>query len=158
MRDTRNKTDTIAGLTVEPGSAKGQPLVLAEPLSFWGGYNSSSGAIVDPAHPNRGATMRNRILLMTRSKGSSSSSSVLAEAIRNGTGPLAIVMLESDLIVALGAIVARELYGIQVPIVVVDSDAWQRLVKIDSELLVQADALCDATISWSRQPARKHSA
>jgi len=42
---------------------------------------------------------------------------VLAEAIRAGTAPAAIVLRESDPIVALGAIVARELYGIEVPVV-----------------------------------------
>jgi hypothetical protein len=43
---------------------------------------------------------------------------VLAEAIRAGTAPAAIVLLEPDPIVALGAIVARELYGTAVPVVV----------------------------------------
>jgi predicted aconitase with swiveling domain len=43
---------------------------------------------------------------------------VLAEAIRAGTAPAAIVLLEADPIVALGAIVARELYGVSVPVVV----------------------------------------
>ena len=67
-------------------------------------------------------------MLMERAKGSSSSSSVLAEAIRNGTGPAAIVMRERDLIVGLGCIVASELYGLHVPVVVVGDATWQALV------------------------------
>jgi predicted aconitase with swiveling domain len=43
---------------------------------------------------------------------------VLAEAIRAGTAPVAIVLSEPDPILALGAIVARELYGRAIPIVV----------------------------------------
>jgi predicted aconitase with swiveling domain len=43
---------------------------------------------------------------------------VLAEAIRAGTAPAAIVLGEADPILPLGAIVARELYGTVVPIVV----------------------------------------
>ena len=71
-------------------------------------------------------------MLMERAKGSSSSSSVLAEAIRNGTGPAAIVMRERDLIVGLGCIVASELYGLHVPVVVVCESTWQVLVGLGS--------------------------
>jgi predicted aconitase with swiveling domain len=43
---------------------------------------------------------------------------VLAEAVRAGTAPAALVLGEPDPIVALGAIVAEELYGSAPPIVV----------------------------------------
>ena len=49
-----------------------------------------------------------------------------------------MVMLEADLIVALGAIVARELYGVVMPIVVVDAAVWQRLCDIEGPLTVTA--------------------
>ena len=53
-------------------------------------------------------------------RGSSSSSSVLAETIRNRVGPAAILLVSSDPILALGCLVAEELYGIHVPVVVLD--------------------------------------
>ena len=56
-----------------------------------------------------------RMLVMPCGRGSSSSSYVLAEAIRAGTAPAAIILREPDRIMALGAIVARELYDIAVP-------------------------------------------
>jgi predicted aconitase with swiveling domain len=49
-------------------------------------------------------------------RGSSSSSSVLAEAVRAGCAPAAILLGEPDLILAVGAAVAKELYGIRVPV------------------------------------------
>jgi hypothetical protein len=55
---------------------------------------------------------------MPSGRGSSSSSSVLAESIRAGTAPAAIVLGEADPILALAAIVARELYGKTTPVVV----------------------------------------
>lgn len=110
------------------GQGRGAPLWLAEPLSFWGGYDAEQGRIVEAGHPQNGARLAGRVMLMERAKGSSSSSSVLAEAIRNGTGPAAIVMRERDLIVGLGCIVASELYGRHVPVVVVDESAWRSLV------------------------------
>jgi predicted aconitase with swiveling domain len=101
------------------GTAEGAALVLDEPLSLWGGLDPGTGDIVDVRHPQRGANVAGRILIMPSGRGSSSSSSVLAEAIRAGTAPAAIVLGEADPILPLGAIVARELYGSSVPIVVV---------------------------------------
>ncbi len=59
---------------------------------------------------------------MPSGRGSSSSSYVLAEAIRAGTAPAAIILREPDGIIALGAIVARELYGAAPPVVVLSAD------------------------------------
>ena len=59
---------------------------------------------------------------MPSGRGSSSSASVLAEAVRAKTAPAAIVLAEPDLILAIGAAVAEELYGVRVPILVVPPD------------------------------------
>jgi predicted aconitase with swiveling domain len=104
-----------------PGTATGEVLVLDEPLSFWGGVEPATGEVIDVRHPQRGANVAGRVLVMRSGRGSSSSSSVLAEAVRAGTAPAAIVLADPDPILALGAIVARELYGRAVPIVVAAS-------------------------------------
>ena len=104
--------------TLVAGTAEGRALVLGEPLSFWGGVDPATGDIIDARHPQHGANVAGRILVMPSGRGSSSSSSVLAEAIRAGTAPTAIVLGEADPILALGAIVARELYGLTIPVVV----------------------------------------
>ena len=104
--------------TLVAGSATGTALVLEEPLSLWGGIDPATGDIVDPRHPQHGANVAGRILVLPSGRGSSSSSSVLAEAIRARTAPAAIVLGEADPILALGVIVARELYGNTVPVVV----------------------------------------
>ena len=109
------------------GAASGQTLVLDEPLSFWGGFDSESGRIIDQHHPQVGQVLSGRIVLMRFGRGSSSASSVIAEAIRTGTAPAAIVMSEVDEIVALGAIAADELYGTAMPVVVVDQAAFDAL-------------------------------
>lgn len=57
---------------------------------------------------------------MPSGRGSSSSSSVLAEAIRRGTAPAGILLERPDPILAVGAIVAEFLYGISMPLVVCD--------------------------------------
>jgi predicted aconitase with swiveling domain len=108
------------GIALVGGSARGAVTVLTAPLGLWGGFDPATGVVTDPHHPQHGATLTGRVVAMPSGRGSSSTSSVLAEAIRLGTAPSAIVLLEPDAILALGAIVARELYGAVVPVVVVD--------------------------------------
>ena len=98
---------------------KAPAIVLSEPLSLWGGMDPATGTIVDAHHPQRGALLTGRVVVMPSGRGSSSSASVLAEAVRAGTAPAAIMLAEPDLILSIGSAVAEELYGVRVPVVVV---------------------------------------
>ncbi|TIL58810.1 MAG: DUF126 domain-containing protein [Mesorhizobium sp.] len=100
------------------GEAQGSALVLSHALSFWGGVDAETGDIIDRSHP--GGNVAGKILVMASGRGSSSSSSVLAEAIRRGTAPAGIILQRSDPILAVGAIVAEFLYEISMPLVVCD--------------------------------------
>jgi predicted aconitase with swiveling domain len=104
------------------GNAAGLAVVLARPLSFWGGIDVATGRIIDATHPNRGETVTGRILVMPGGRGSSSSSSVLAEAIRRKTAPAGIILARPDAILAVGAIVADMLYALRVPLVIGDTE------------------------------------
>lgn len=110
-----------------PGEARGRALKLAEPLSFWGGLDAATGEIIDRRHPQTGESLQGTVLLMASSRGSSSSSSVLAEALRNGTGPAGILLGVRDPMVVLGVHVAHELYSIVCPVVVVGLDTMDRI-------------------------------
>lgn len=105
-----------------PGRAAGTVLALREPVSFWGGFAAATGLIVDRWHPDRGACLAGRVLVMRAARGSSSGSSVLAEAIRLGTAPAAIVLRARDEILTTGALVAAMLYDRTCPVVTVASD------------------------------------
>ena len=109
-------------LALVPGRAAGDILRLQEPVSFWGGFDARTGCVVDRWHPDRGACLAGRVLVMRSARGSSSGSSVLAEAIRLGTAPAAIVLRSRDAILAIGGLVAAALYDRRCPIVVVDAD------------------------------------
>ena len=109
------------------GSAEGVALVLDEPLSFWGGLNQASGVIVDGHHPQRGQNVSGMALVMAAGRGSSSSSSVLAEAIRAGHGPSLICLTEPDEIVVLGALVVQLLDEVTVPVVVAAAADYRRI-------------------------------
>ncbi len=126
------------GRALIAGQARGTALVLAEPLSLWGGLDPTSGEIIDRRHPDSGRNVRGRVLLLPAGRGSSSASSVLLEAVRLGNAPAAIVTAEADAILALGAAVARELYGDALPVVVLDPGDYAR-VREGQEVVVFED-------------------
>lgn len=106
------------------GRAEGPGIVLDEGLSFWGGFDPVSGRIVDRSHPQHGETLTGAIVWMPHGRGSSSSSSVLAESLRLGTGPAGIILGEADQILVIGSLVARMLYDVTCPIWVADQSEW----------------------------------
>ena len=108
----------VNGRVLAGGQATGEALILDEPLSLWGGVDPGTGVIIDARHPQRGASIAGRVLVMAAGRGSSSSSSILAELVRAGLAPAAILIGEPDLILAVGATVAEELYGRRVPVLV----------------------------------------
>lgn len=108
------------GRSYAAGDAEATALVLSEPLSLWGGIDVETGRIIDRSHPDRGKNVTGTILVMPGGRGSSSSSSVLAEAVRRRTAPAAIVLSTPDPILTVGALVAQSLYGLSCPIVVCD--------------------------------------
>jgi len=118
---------TITSHPLVSGSASGTVLKLAEPLSLWGGLEPTTGEIIDRRHPQSGQIVTGRILVMPSGRGSSSASSILLEAVRLHTAPAAIITAEVDGILALGAVVARELYDSAPPLVVVHADDYARL-------------------------------
>jgi predicted aconitase with swiveling domain len=117
----------------------GPALVLAEPLSLWGGMDPATGRLIDAHHPQRGAELSGRVVVMPAGRGSSSSASVLAEAVRAGTAPVAILLGEPDLILVIGSVVAEELYGTTVPVIV---DDWSALATVrDGDMItIEGDA------------------
>lgn len=130
----------IKGRTLARGVATGEVVVLEEPLSFWGGVDAREGIVVSKHHPQFGILLRERVLVMPSGRGSSSSSSVLAEAIRLGTAPAGILLREVDPIIVLGAVVAQELYGVELPVVALDEEDYRSLRQGD---VVSVDATGD---------------
>jgi uncharacterized protein len=125
-------------VTLVPGAAAGAPLRLDEPLSFWGGLDPAHGTIIDRRHPQWSANVAGRVLMMPAGRGSSGGSASLAEALRLGAGPAAILLLERDAIVIVGAIVAAELYGRECPVALASKGDWEALAAA-ARLVVRAE-------------------
>jgi uncharacterized protein len=76
--------------------------------------------------------------MLPAAKGSSSGSSVLAEILRNNTGPAAIILGAPDAILATGAMVAKALYGVVCPVMIVDQELFETLAKAQ-KLVISGD-------------------
>ncbi len=117
----------IQAKVVVAGSAKGELLISDEPLSFWGGYDHKSGEIIDRRHPLSGQCAAGKIFAVPFSRGSSTTTAVLLEAVRAGTAPAAIITTGTDAFFALASIVAEEMYHAPIPIAVVPKAQFERL-------------------------------
>jgi len=133
----------LTGKVSHPGVAKGEVLLLTEPVSFWGGVDHH-GEIIDVHHAQHKAKMTNKVLVMPSGRGSSSATAVLAELIRTGDGPLAIIMLQCDTILVIGALVSVEIYGISLPIVELEQAEYDQL---SDGMQVMVDANSDHHIA-----------
>ena len=118
----------IQGRAIVDGEAQGPALVAHEPLSFWGGFDFKSGEIIDRRHPLAGARAAGSIFAVPFSKGSSTTTAVLLEAVRAGTAPAAIVTTGVDAFFALASIVARTMYDKSFPVVSIDATDFATLV------------------------------
>jgi predicted aconitase with swiveling domain len=121
-------TSTIAGRVLVAGDAEGEALVTNDALSFWGGYDFHTGEIIDKHHPLAGVRAAGRILAVPFSKGSSTTTAVLLEAVRAGTAPAAILTTGPDSFFALASIVADVMYGKSFPVIALEAADFASLV------------------------------
>lgn len=113
--------------TILPGHAEGPLLLAGEGLSFWGGVDPKTGAVIDTHHPLRGSNVAGAVLAMPTSRGSSSGSPVLLELIRNGRAPAALIFREPEDVLTLGALVAAHLFDKTLPVIRLDAEEFAAL-------------------------------
>jgi predicted aconitase with swiveling domain len=134
----------LRGRPIVPGEAQGIALVLEDGLSFAMAFDPVSGEIRDVHSGSAGLSVVGRVLVMPSGRGSSSASTSLAEALRLGTAPVAIVLSEIDEILAVGSIVGKRLYGRSCPIVILSHTERAR-IQTGAVLTIAADGTIDTT-------------
>lgn len=127
-----------------PGEASGRALVVRDGLSLAMAFDPASGAIRDVHSGAGGTSVTGTILVMHSGRGSSNASTSLAESIRLGTAPSAIILGEVDEILAVGAIVARRLYDRTCPIVVIEAAELEQ-IESGMDLSIDADGVVRVT-------------
>ncbi len=129
---------TIRTTVLNPGRCRAWALVLDEPLSFWGGFDPVHGIIVDHHHPQRGTCLAGKVLVMPGSRGSAGTPAGVAESIRRGTGPAAVLLGSADVNIAIGAMVADRLYGGATAVLAVAPEDYPRL-RTGDEITIAVD-------------------
>ena len=117
----------MTGRAIVAGAAEGVALVTSDALSFWGGFDFHTGRIIDQHHPLFGTCAAGRILAVPFSKGSSTTTAVLLEAVRAGTAPAAMLTTGVDAFFALASIVADLMYGKAFPVVALSPQDFECL-------------------------------
>jgi predicted aconitase with swiveling domain len=130
----------VKGRVLVAGSARGPLLRLRAPISFWGGVDPVSGRVADPRHPDHGVCIAGTVLAVPATVGSSSSSAVMLELLREGTAPAAVLTARADAILALGVVVAGELGQRTIPMLELPAE---RLSALSDGLL---EVLEDGTV------------
>ena len=113
--------------SVVAGPAEGRLVVSPAPLSFWGGYDAATGEVIDRRHPLSGQRLSGCVLALPWTRGSSTTTAILLEAVRLGNAPAAILLPKVDTFIALASVVAHELYGRGFPVLVVEPAALEGL-------------------------------
>jgi uncharacterized protein len=139
----------VTGLTLHAGNVTAPLITLAEPLSFWGGFDAATGLVTDRRHPDLDRCLTGAVVRMTAARGSSSGSSVLAEAIRHGTAPAGFLVRERDAILLLAALVAYDLYARPCVIVQLDKQAYDAL-EGSTRVAIEADVSRATVVALQR--------
>lgn len=120
-------TPPLRGTWLVGGVIDGEIVRLDEPLSFWGGFDATTGTIIDRSHPQCGVSLTGKIVAMPGSKGSSGTPGVVGESIRRNTGPRALLITKADINLVAGAITTSSLYGANCPILLVSQSDFAAL-------------------------------
>jgi len=97
----------LTGRGVVTGRARGLALVTAQPISFFGGFDSKSGLIIEKGHDLKGEKATGKILVFSRGKGSTVGSYIIYAMKKMGTAPVAMINIETEPIIAVGCILAE---------------------------------------------------
>ncbi len=128
----------LKGCAVTSGVGRGELLITGQAISFWGGVDPATGAIIDPRHELFGQSIAGKVLAFPQGKGSSTTSLIILELVRLGRQPRAIVNVHAEPILATGPIVSKAFYGKSIPMVTLSPPDFEKL-RGAREVVVDAD-------------------
>lgn len=107
LRDMGTRGLGIKARGISKGIGRGKILISREPLSFLGGVDAKTGIVLEKGHPLEGKCVKGSVLVFPRGKGSTVGSYVMLGLKQNGVAPSAIINLEAETIIAVGAIISE---------------------------------------------------
>ncbi len=99
----------LEGRRICKGNATGEALVTTQPISFYGGVDPETGIIVEKDHELEGTSITGKVLVFPNGKGSTVGPYVIYQLAKAepSKSPVAIVNMECEAIVAVGAIISE---------------------------------------------------
>lgn len=95
------------GRGISRGFARGEALVSRDPISFYGGVDPETAVITEKKHVLEGKSIAGKILIFPRGRGSTVGSYIIYRLAKKGLAPKAIINIEAEPIVAIGAIISN---------------------------------------------------
>ncbi|WP_457550155.1 DUF126 domain-containing protein [Archaeoglobus sp.] len=97
----------IVGRVISKGYAEGEVIVSRRKFSFLGDVDVESGVVVANDSDIEGESIANKIFVFPYGRGSTVGTYVLLRMKKKGTAPKAIINIETEPIIAVGAIIAE---------------------------------------------------
>lgn len=95
------------GRKVVAGQGAGKAIVSKQAISFFGGVDQRSGIVIEQGHDLEGQSIRGKVLVFPRGKGSTVGSYVIYGLRKYGAAPVAIVNIETEPIIIGGCVLAK---------------------------------------------------
>jgi len=110
------KLSLLKGRGLVLGAARGEALVSRKAFTFAHGVEPSTGIVTDVRSDVRGESVKGKVLFYPFGKGSTTASSWFLETVRLGNGPSAIATESVDLSAVIGSVMAKVIYGKEIPV------------------------------------------
>jgi hypothetical protein len=91
---------------ISRGVAEGRILLTHDAISFLGNVDPKTGVVMEETHELFGRSIKDTVLVFPHGKGSTVGSYVLYQLSKNGVAPSAMINIDSEPIVAVGAIIS----------------------------------------------------
>jgi len=96
----------IRGRVISKGFAEGEVIVSRRKFSFLGDVDVESGKVVAEDSDIKGESIANKVFVFPGGRGSTVGTYILLRMKKKGTAPKAIINVETEPIIAVGAIIA----------------------------------------------------
>ena len=120
------------------GAARGEALVSRLAFTFAHGVDPSTGLVTDVRSDLKGKNVKGKVLFYPFGKGSTTASSWFLETVRHGNNPIALVTEGVDLSAVIGSVMAKIIYGKEIPVLAGISRAESAELKPGDEVYVDA--------------------
>ncbi len=97
----------IRARPISKGKGSGEVLMTREPFSFLGGVDPKTGIVIEKGHELEGKSVAGKVMVFPHGKGSTVGSYVILGLAKNGKAPAAIINIEAEPIIAVGAILSE---------------------------------------------------